>query len=75
MTRSAIFTIHSSRDDENYETHRISPGCRGRQARHLDELGWRITDRIGRQFKPADFDMPFDCNQSARLSLSLHQAG
>ena len=31
MTRSTIFTIHSSRDDENYETHQISPGCRGRQ--------------------------------------------
>jgi len=38
--------------------------------------GWRvcITDRIGRQFKPADFDMLLDCYQSASLSLSLHQA-
>jgi hypothetical protein len=47
------------------------------KARHLDELGWRvcITDRIGRQFKPADFDMLLDCYQSASLSLSLHQAG
>lgn len=55
---STIFTIHSSRDGENTETHRISPVVAVAKARHLGELGWRvrITDRIGRQFKPADFD-------------------
>jgi len=47
------------------------------KARHLDEVGWRvcITDRIGRQFKPADFEMLLDYYQSASLSLSLHRPG
>jgi hypothetical protein len=46
------------------------------KARHLDELEWRvcITDRIARQFKPADFDMLPDCYRSASLSPSLHNA-
>ncbi len=39
MTRSTIFTIHSSRDDENYEAHRISPGCRGRQGSAIS-MNW-----------------------------------
>ncbi len=55
----------------------LAPVVAVAKARHLDELGWRvcITDRIGRRFKPADFDMLLDCYQSASLSLSLHQAG
>jgi hypothetical protein len=53
----------------------LAPAVAVAKARHLDELGWRvcITDRVGRQFKPGDFDMLLDC--SASLSLSLHQAG
>ena len=45
----------------------LAPVVAVAKARHLDELGWRvcITDRIGRQFKPADFDMLLDCYQSA----------
>jgi hypothetical protein len=55
----------------------LAPVVAVAKARHLDELGWRvcITDRIGRQFKPADFDMLLDCYQSPSLSLSRHHAG
>jgi hypothetical protein len=48
----------------------LAPVVAVAKARHLDELGWRvcITDKIGRQFKPADFDMLLDC-----LSVSQPQ--
>ncbi len=58
MSAPTIFTIHSSRDGEIVETHRISPFVAVAKARRLHELGWRvcITDRIGRHFKLPDLD-------------------
>jgi hypothetical protein len=54
MSRPTIFTIHSSREGESIETHRISAVVAVAEARRLNELGWRVrvTDRTGRQFNP-----------------------
>jgi hypothetical protein len=75
MARSTIFTRHEmTRITKLTE---LAPVVAVAKARHLDQLGCGvcITDIIGRQFRPADFDMLPDCHQSASLSLSLHQAG
>ena len=52
------FTIHSSKDGESVETHRISPVIAVARARVLLKEGWRvhITDSGGRQFQPEKFE-------------------
>ncbi len=52
------FTIHASKNGQQIVTVRISPAVAVDKARVLEGLGWQahITDSVGHQFEPADFD-------------------
>ena len=52
------FTVHAWKDARYVGTVRISPAVAVDKARVLQSEGWQVhvTDSVGRQFDPSDFD-------------------
>jgi hypothetical protein len=59
------FTIHARKNDQSIVTIRISPAVAVDKARMLEKLGWQVhvTDSVGCQFDPSDFDQLSSLNR------------